>query len=237
MDEHTKQLLSLGREHYAKREYDQAEYLLRQVSEQASGFADVHNMLGVIAHSRGHFTEAEREFEHAVKLNPRYTEAQLNLMVAYNDLGKYEHARCVYAGIRTRDEARGDEPDAFMLGKIANLHADVSQAYVDAGMMEEAISELERAVRLCPQFADLRTRLGVLYRDTGKAQRAREELEAALSANPKYHHARVMLAVLLLTTGEEERAIIELTQLLEDDPDNKSAQMYLRIARAERERA
>ena len=31
MDDHVKQLLLLGREHYQKRELDKAEYLLRQV--------------------------------------------------------------------------------------------------------------------------------------------------------------------------------------------------------------
>lgn len=231
MDDHLKQLLLLGREHYANREYDQAEYLLKQVAEQAAGFADVHNMLGVIAHSRGHFSEAEREFETAVTINPRYTEAQLNLMVTYNDLGKYDKARGIYGNVRTRDVSGRPQPDSFVRGKIANMHADVSQAYTDAGMPEEATLELERAVALCPRFADLRTRLGVLYRDAGKTDRAREEFEAALQANGSYHQARLMLAVLMLTTGEEAQAIAELDKVLAADPENKSAQMYLRIAK------
>lgn len=231
MDEHLKQLLLLGREHYAKREYDQAEYLLKQVSEVAHGFADVHNMLGVIAHSRGHFTSAEREFETAVSINPRYTEAQLNLMVTYNDLGKYDQARALYGNVRGRDVSGLQQPDSFARGKIANMHADVSQAYLDAGLPEQATQELERAVVLCPRFADLRTRLGVLYRDAGKTERAREEFQAALSTNPGYTQAQVMLAVLMLTAGEEAQAVKELESVLARDPDNKSAQMYLRIAK------
>src|SRR6188474_3606195 len=114
MDDHVKQLLLLGREHYEKREFDKAEYLLRQVVAETDRFADVYDMLGVIAHSRGDFALAERHFEKAVGLNPNYTEAQLNLMVTYNDLGKYDAARRIYAAIRNR-AAGGDGPtDPFV---------------------------------------------------------------------------------------------------------------------------
>ena len=100
MDERTKQTLVLGREHYAKREYDKAEPLLREVLEHEDRFADIHDMLGVIAHSRGNFIAAEKHFERALAINPAYTEAALNLAVTYNDRGKYEKAREVYSRIQ-----------------------------------------------------------------------------------------------------------------------------------------
>lgn len=235
MDDHTKQLLLLGREHYEKREYDKAEYLLRQAVEKADHFADVHNMLGVMSHSKGRFGEAERCFERAIELNPNYTEAQLNLMVTYNDLGKYDAARQVYGGIRGGGDDRQIDP--FAKGKIANMHAETSQAYLDAGMVAEATHELERAVNLCPQFADLRTRLGVLYRDSNNPDAARAQFEAALATNANYSQARVMLGVLLLTSGEEDKAIKHFEQVLSRDPDNRGAQMYLRIAKSYKDKS
>ncbi len=231
MDDHLKQLLLLGREHYQKREYDKAEYLLKQVVAQTDRFADVFDMLGVMAHSRGDFTQAEDHFERAVTLNPNYTEAQLNLMVTYNDLGKYDSAREVYARIRSRGAA-GGKGDPFAKGKIANMHAELSQAYQDAGMAAEAVTELERAVALCPQFADLRTRLAVLYRDTGQPDRAREQLELARASNPGYAQARVLLGVTLLSAGELEAADAEFGTVLAQDPDHKSAQMYQKVVRS-----
>lgn len=231
MDDHLKQLLLLGREHYQKREFDKAEYLLKQVVEQTDRFADVFDMLGVVAHSRGDFTQAERYFEKAVGLNPNYTEAQLNLMVTYNDLGKYDAAREIYAHIRSRGAA-GGKGDPFAKGKIANMHAELSQAYQDAGMIPEAIGELERAVNLCPQFADIRTRLAVLYRDSGEPSRAREQLELARAANPQYAQARLLLGVMMLSAGDLEPAAAEFETVLEKDPDNKGAQMYLRLVKS-----
>src|SRR4029079_4102935 len=143
MDEGTKELLLLGREHYHKGEYDRAEHVLGQVLEKTDNFADVHNMLGFILHSRGDFVAAERHFERAVELNPIYTEALLNLAVTYNDLGKYEASRQVYARIR-REETKEGGMDPFIRGKIANMHADLSQAYADAGSRPEAIEQLKR---------------------------------------------------------------------------------------------
>lgn len=237
MDDHLKQLLLLGREHFEKRELEKAEYLLKQVLEKTDRFADVYDMLGVIAHSKGDFASAEQHFERAVRINPNYTEAQLNLMVTYNDLGKYDAARKIYAEIRTRGGEGQRQTDPFAKGKIANMHAEISQAYQDVGMLPEAIGELEKGVALCPTFADLRTRLGVLYRDSGDVGRALEQFEEAIEVNPKYVHARVMRGVLLLTSGAVDRAIEEWKQVLELDGQNKSAQMYLRIAQAQKEKA
>jgi tetratricopeptide (TPR) repeat protein len=238
MDDHLKQLLLLGREHYQKREFEKAEYVLRQVVAETDRFPDVFDMLGVMAHGRGDFVLAERNFEKAVSLNPNYTEAQLNLMVTYNDLGKYDRAREIHAQIRHRGARSGDgHADPFAKGKIANMHAEVSQAYNDAGMVEEAIRELERAVALCPQFVDLRTRLAMLYRDGGNPERAKEQLLVALATNGRYVPARVLLGVILLSAGDYTGAIGEFEGALLTDPENRSAQMYLRLARAQRERS
>jgi tetratricopeptide (TPR) repeat protein len=236
MDEHLKELLLLGRELFSKREYEKARDLLRDVAARADGFADVHHMLGVIAHSNGEFIEAQMHFERAVDINPNYTEAQLNLIVTYNELGMYEAARRLYAEIRARDAGRGRSLDPFAAGRIANMHADISQAYLDGGMVPEAIIELEKAVALGPRFADLRTRLGVLLRDTGDRVQAQEQFEKAIESNPRYAQARIMLGVLMLSAGENERAISQFEQVIADDPDNKSAQTYLRIARMQLEK-
>src|SRR6185369_10603946 len=172
MDDRTKQLLILGREHYDRREYDRAEDVLRQVLEKTDRFADVYNMLAVILHEKGDFVAAERHFERAVALNPNYTEALLNLAVTYNDLGKYEAARSLYARIR-RDGAEAGALDPFARGKIANMHADLAQAYADAGCRAQAIDELKKAVDLCPTYADLQTKLGTLHRDDNNLAAAR----------------------------------------------------------------
>ena len=233
MDERLKQLLILGREHYERREFDRAEQVLGEVVAKTDRFADVHNMLGVILHERGDFVAAERHFEHAVELNPNYTEALLNLSVTYNDLGKYDAARQVYARIQSDADARG--LDSYARGKIANMHADVAQAYADARCLPEAIGELKKAVELCPKFADLQLRLAHLYRDVGNLALAREHYTAARDANPRYLPARLHLGVTLLSLSAPDLAIVEWREALAIDPANKNAKMYLRMVEAQRQ--
>jgi tetratricopeptide (TPR) repeat protein len=230
MDERTKQLLSLGREHYDKREFDKAEHYLRQVLERRERYADVYNMLGVIHHDRGRLEEAQGCFEEALAINPNYTEAALNLAVTYNDLGRYDEAKKIYRAALSRGEESPGQLDPFVKGKIANLHAEVAQAYMDAAMPSEAMHELRKAVLLCPTFADLRLKLANLYRHQGDLDAARFELEEAVNARPQFVPAHVALGVVLLALGRKHEAQRRWSDALAIDPDNKTAQMYLRMA-------
>jgi len=229
MDERMRQLLARGREHYERREFDKADFVLRELADAKDGFADVFNMLGVIAHWRGDLPAAERYFERAVERSPAYTEALLNLAVTYNDQGRYDAARQVHAQVRKLGNSGPIPMDPFARGKIANMHADLGRAYAEAGSLGEAMEEYMKAVRLCPGFADLRTRLGNLYRDSGDLERARREYEAAKEANPKYAQARILLGVTLFSLGDSAAALHEWREVLAADPDNRSAQMYVRM--------
>jgi tetratricopeptide (TPR) repeat protein len=165
-----------------------------------------------------------------VVLNPVYVEALLNLAISYNDLGRYADARDAFA---RAGAARGnaEQPgDAFALGKIANLHAGVAQAYADLGRLAEAATELEKAVRLRPEFVDLRVKLASVYRDQGKFADAERELLAACEQNPAYTKARILLGVTLLATGRRDEAATRFREVLDIDPLHKAAKMYLRFA-------
>jgi tetratricopeptide (TPR) repeat protein len=224
MDAHVKQLLLLGREHFQRGDYERAEYLLKQVAVRADRFADVFDMLGVIAHSRGDFSLAEKHFRRALELNPAYTEARLNLVVTYTYLGKYEEASALSSSMERR---AGDE---LARGKIANLHAEVAQAYEHAGLTREAIGELEKAVRLGPHFSDLRVRLAKLLREIGETERAVGELGRAIDANPRYVSAYLELALLHLSQGRRGAALEALAPVQELEPDNRRANVYRRAA-------
>ncbi len=231
MDERLKQLLVLGREHYERREYDRAEAALSQVLGGGAAYADVHNMMGVIAHERGDFLLATQHFERAVDLNPGYTEALLNLVIGYNDVGQYEKARAAFERFRRSESSTGTRgPDEFALGKIANMHADLAAAYADAGCPADAERELQRAVALRPAFVDLRVKLAALYKAAGKLAEARAELEIACRMNPGYVQARLHLGVVSLAMGDKAGAAARLREVLAAEPHHRTAKLYLRLA-------
>ena len=229
MDDRLRNLITLGREHYNAGEYEKAEQYLSQVVIEQQNFPDIFNMLGVIFHSQGRFAEAEDAFETALKLNPKYTEAALNLSVTYNDRGKYDKAREIYAGTISHSYEQPRSLDPFARGKIANMHADLGAVYAGVGLYDEAVREYAKALELCPDFIDLRTRLGNVYRDMGMFNAAIAEFEHAKQNKPDYLPARIYLGVTLFSVGRKDDAIAEWTAVLAREPDNKSAKLYLRM--------
>jgi tetratricopeptide (TPR) repeat protein len=187
-------------------------------------------MLGVIYHCRGSWEEARKSFERALSLNPRYTEAALNLVVTYNELRLYEDARRVYQQTLSLGKSQEFPIEPFAKGKIANLHAEVAQAYLDVGLLNEAAEELRKAISLCPQFADLRLRLANIYRQWNEPAAAKLELEQAIAMRPAFTPARVTLGVVLLTLGHTEEAVEQWKEVLKLEPENQAVQLYLRMA-------
>jgi tetratricopeptide (TPR) repeat protein len=230
MDEKLKQAVALGREHYEKREYDKAQRYLVEVIASGQRYPDIYNMMGVIHHDSGRLDAARESFARALDINPTYTEAALNLAVTLNDLGEYDKAQQVYRGAVHRDARGRQEVDPFAKGKIANLHAEVAHAYLEVHMHNEAIAEFRSAIRLCPQFADIRLQLAEVYRELGDMTAARYELEESIRSRPDYGPARVALGVLMLVSGQRQEAIKVWQEALRRNGDNKAAEMYLRIA-------
>ena len=231
MDDSSKQHLTLAREHYTRHEYSAAEYHLREVLKYTRSYADVHNMLGVIHHDRGEFAEAQHCFESALQINRAYTEAALNLAVTYNDLGLYSEARRIYAEV-TATAHGGRKLDPYARGKIANLHAELARAYEDMELHVEAADEYRRALRLCPDFADLRTRLGVVLRAGGDLDGAAREFEEAVRQSPRFAPAWVSLGITYFALARRDDAERAWQGALLQEPDNKPAQMYLRMLRS-----
>src|SRR5262245_8476716 len=232
MDDHIRELIQLGRDHYERGEYDKAERLLSEVTRTARGYADIFNMLGVIYHDQGRFAQAQEAFEQALHINPNYTEAALNLAVTYNDLGKYQEAKEVYTRAMTRSRGEPRMLDLFAKGKIANMHAELGDAYAGLAMLEEAVREYNRALTLCPSFVDIRTRLALALRDSGRGEDALRELRAVKEMNPSFLPARIHLGVTLYSLGRVDEAVVEWDDVLAADPANRSAKMYLSMVRS-----
>ena len=72
-------------------------------------------------------------FNEALRINPAYTEAALNLVVTCNDLGKYAEAKAVYEQAMATSKRAPRELDPFAKGKIANMHAEIGAAYRAVG--------------------------------------------------------------------------------------------------------
>jgi tetratricopeptide (TPR) repeat protein len=230
MDDVLKEKLALGRFHYVRREYARAEQYLTQVVEGSPTFADVYNMLGVCFHDQGHYAKAQRAFEAALRLNPAYTDAALNLAITYNDTGRYREAQEVYQQALSTAGAAPGQLDQFGRGKLANMYADIGEVYLSSGLYPEAISELRRALALCPTFVDIRARLAGALRDSGRRDEAIVEYEEVVRQNPSFVPGRLNLGLCLYAAGRVPEAADQWSEVLRISPGNHSAELYLKFA-------
>ncbi len=234
MDDQQRNLLTKAREHYKRKEFERARSLLERIVE-AGGvtYADVYNMLGVIHHDAGDLARAQEQFEAALRINPNYTEAILNLTVTYNEIGRYDDARRLMEHLGSRKGQEGpDSLEPYARGKIANLHAEVAQAYYDVGMLQAAIEEMTKAIELCGDFVDLRVRLGNMLTEAQRTPEALVQYEFAVQTKPEYLQARIQLGIAYVKSGRKDDAIAQWRAVLEKDPASRSARMYLRLAGA-----
>jgi len=115
---------------------------IKILSEEYPNNYLIFNIYGVIQTDLGEFSKSVSFFTKAIKLNPNYVKAYVNLGSALNHLGKYEDAILSYnKGI----EIEPDYADAhFNLGKTLN----------DIGRFEDSIKSYCRAVELKSNFSD-----------------------------------------------------------------------------------
>lgn len=230
--ESLKEMILTGKQHFENHQYGQAEEIFRQVIDRNPGFADVHNMLGVIAHAEGKFASAIDHFEKAIEINPRYTEATLNLAVLYNDLGQYEKSKALYKRLTPRTNKGDTHVEPVLRGKLSNLHADIGDIYRSIGLYGHAIGEYRKALDLNPHYLDIRTKLGQALREHGFHQDSLLELRNVLKSKAAYSPALIQLGITYYAMNNAPEAMKVWRQALSKDPENQHARMYLRLCEA-----
>ena len=229
-----RELLRRGAAAFEAGEYTEAEQLLLQLVEQNTAYANVYNMLGVIANLRGATERAVELFRRALALNPSYSEAQMNLAITLADTGAYEAAAAEVKKLQAREPENTDRPSPAILGKLANAHADLARTYHALGMYAEAIGEYDKALGLCPNFPDIHNRRAVSCRELQDYAGAKASLARALELNPRYVEAYVNLGRLHHQMGNLAEALAAWERALELNPTHPLARIYVAQATAPR---
>lgn len=211
---------------------DEAEQLyLKLLENSPRGFADVFNNLGLIYFQKGLPERAAQYFQKALALNPRYTEASLNLVVTYNEMKEFGKAESVFSKAAEVVRETGPAEDPFIQGKLANEHARLGDTYYSLGRYQEALEEYLKGHRLRPGFVDILTKIGITLREQGSLDEAIGYFERAKSVNPGYLPASIHLGLVYYSRGETQKAIHEWTTVQKLDPSHRGVQAYLALAR------
>jgi tetratricopeptide (TPR) repeat protein len=214
---------------FASGHYDQSLPLFeRIVAAHPQGYADAYNRLGVIHHFGGRVEEAASCYERAVTVNPGYTEASLNLVVALNDLGRYEEAEQVFHDAADHAGASAQAP---ALAAMANRHVAQGDEYLGLGRLEDALHEYRRALTLRPTYVDVICKVGSVLRRLDRLDDALRVLERAKELNGHYPEPFVQCGLIYYRKGFLDNALAEWQEALALDPSRRDAEAFLATVR------
>ncbi|MCZ6782645.1 MAG: tetratricopeptide repeat protein [Proteobacteria bacterium] len=218
-----------GRERFDRGDVDGALDAFTRLLETRNGFADVHYMIGVLHDRNGDSDAAAESLRRAVRLNPSYAEALLALASVYERTGDFERSRALAERASMVSRGAPGVLDATTRGKLANLQAAVGDAYGEASDWGEAIEAYRKALDRCPDFHDIRHRLGIALRQAGLPDRAVREFRRVLRGNPHFLEAQIQLGLVYYSMGRADDARAEWRAVLERDPSRDDARMYSRL--------
>jgi tetratricopeptide (TPR) repeat protein len=183
---------ALGRNDLAMAQADFA-----KVVRLAPGAEQGHSALGAVLISRGHPKEAIHELETALALQKTDTIAQMNLAVAYQQVGVPAKAIPLFAALEARANAQSHPLSSAVLASYA-------QALAAAGSLPQAAARMKAAVESDPQNATLHDDLGSLYAQLRDWPAAQQQFVHALRLNPELASAHLHLGLAMQAEGQPE---------------------------------
>ncbi len=227
MDLSPAQQLERAKDRFELGDYYGALYLLHELIESGKAFADAHHLLGLSYYMVNRREQALESLDKAVDLNPRYVEANIHRGILLAEMGRGDEAEASFAAARESGAEDRGGVAAHYASKLANLHAEVGEAYAEAGRLGLAIEQYERALELGPTFHDLRYRLGRLLLDARRTLEAREELEQVVEARPGAVDAKAAYGLACYLSGDAGTARRVWSEVKETHPYDVRVKAYL----------
>jgi len=152
------------------------------------------NTLGVAHMNQQRPADAQKYFEEALEVDPKFAVARLNLGVALLGQQKLEAAR---AALTAATEQLPNDPYAWY---------NLGLAYKDAGETEKGIVAFQRVTEIKPNEADAFYFVGYLYTQLQKYDEAVAAFQKGLALNPVHASAEFGLARALQRKGDSAAA-------------------------------
>lgn len=238
---------ALKREQQEDLEGASADYV--RALEVSPDFPDIRFMHGQVLESMDKPEDAIAEYRRATRCNPRYLEAWISQAFCLLAAGRHDEAAAAFSeAVELRlDKIRVPAKlglDHLQTGDVQEAEIAFHEAFrssparfeeyyktaldrLKAEDYEPALEELDHALELCPNFADLHNFRGVALCELERIDEGIEAFRESVSLNPKYQFPRLNLAFALLRAGEFKGAEIELEAVLEQDPTQHAASVKL----------
>ncbi|HWQ91315.1 MAG TPA: tetratricopeptide repeat protein, partial [Clostridia bacterium] len=215
-----------GRELLEKGRYTEAVEQFETATSLLSSNAQAWNYLGLAYHHSRRSADAEKAYQHALRLDNDLTEARYNLGCLWLEENKLDWAKSELTAFTLR---RGDNPQGFLKLATAQLRSQELTA------AEKTFSEV---LRIDPQDAEALTGIGLVRLQRGRAPEAAGYFVAALKHHPRYRPALINLAVVAHQhLRNKPLALQKYREYLALGPSNDSDQVKAAVRQLESETA
>jgi tetratricopeptide (TPR) repeat protein len=171
-----------------------AEAVCAKFCERTPTKAPVWFRLGYLQWKRGAASDATASFESALQLHPNWTEAEINLALAYQATGRLDRAQSLLETVRTR------EPNhAGALRALATLALSQSKP-------EQALDLHKQLIALGEANEDVYFNCGVLAQTLNRPEDAIKFYREALALRKNFAEALLNLGHVLSTLGQTAEA-------------------------------
>lgn len=195
--------------------YSEAEQQLRQYLQLVPADAAAHSDLGLALLRQKQAAAAEPEFRQALAIDPHEVKA-------LRSLGEL----AIMRGDLT--EAIHQLIDALKVQDDAGTREALAMAYAQSSRSDEAIAQLQAALKVDPKAAEAHSLLSQTYEALNRFPDAIREQQAALSLAPKDADGWNNLGVLHARTGSSAAARKDFQQALTIAPDFAAAARNLK---------
>src|SRR5437667_11361439 len=148
MDVSPERLVEQANERFQLQDYYGAIHLLEEVIATGRAFADAHHLLGLSYSLAGQPDKALEQLDRALALNPNYIEALIHRALVLNELGREVEANAVLRRARQVTSARRGGFHGHVAAKLANQHAGLAPAYLEACGLIDASAQDEEELKV-----------------------------------------------------------------------------------------
>jgi tetratricopeptide (TPR) repeat protein len=197
---------------------DKAQEEFQRGVSTAPDYYYTHFQYGRFLRSQKQLDRALVELARAVELNPRSTDARLDLAAAYFEKEDYAKAAPHYERLSkwAESEAAVDRDDNFK----SQIHFNFAYSLAETGKNEPAIEIYQLALKRNPRSAGALNNLGAQYQTLKNYPKAEEYYRAGLRIEPKDLLLNRNLGRVLLDRGQFEEARQQAESTLSLKPDD-----------------
>jgi tetratricopeptide (TPR) repeat protein len=182
----------------------------RKAAELTPKDPEPHLSAGLLFERQKEFSAAEAEYKQVLTLDARSTEAAIGLTNLYMKSGRLGDAEPL---LRRLASERPDD---------AGIHLQLGRVLTAQGKKDEAITEVQTALKLAPSDADAQREVADLYVSAGKNDLAENAYRALVSAQPMDPELHRGLGQALLRQRkfpEAQQEFLVALRLKRDSPD------------------